>query len=642
MEARPTEAGIDEGDALFKVQGFVVAVERNQVILSSVTQLNGIDISDDILDCGGYSLVINDDRFYGGLILDIDHGSVTGKTVSIKTPLPSNLDDLVGSSYILGGVFYGNKTCNNVVENTGRSGIDLYGPAIGNEIIGNSIYNCNTADPGNYLRGGIILKNYVVHPNIEKWMLPVMRTAVLNNEIYNGFLKVVNIGTSNQIPVSPSGNILGGNIVIDEDLPDQPYDFTAVVVDQEFTPRFSELMYFPMDKLDENDRMLDESPGEKNHAVQGGGTVLVPVNRGRFGKCIENTGGDTAYLKIPYDEEEMELYQFSVSFWYNPAAVPAQSTFLVRRADTSGYIWTVNHMSNGDLGIWLVRDGDQGQAKRAITTDYSLNQWQYVTATFEGQEIRLYLDGELKAEETITDFDADGSGGGVADLMIGYRLNGKMDDVRVYGYALSEDEIDSRLSLVSHWEFNGSADDDASLNNLTEVNSPSYSTNSICGQSFYCDPTSDAYGMIDDVSQTALMSSSFTITAWVRMDEEPVGGNGFIMKKWLSGGGYNLLYSPSDNQIQFHISSGSSSKYIGYDYVPDNRWIHVCATYDGDTNAMKLYINGQFIAENVHVMGISTADVVVGQKIGLLDDLRYYGEKLPVEQIRKIMAFGDF
>ena len=84
------------------------------------------------------------------------------------------------------------------------------------------------------------------------------------------------------------------------------------------------------------------------------------------------------------------------------------------------------------------------QATQARKHGYPINHWFHVAGTYDGETMRLYVDGEFVAAESVTGtlFVED------APLLIGTRLRlpsstfrGSIDDVRIYDRALNEAEI---------------------------------------------------------------------------------------------------------------------------------------------------------------------------------------------------------
>jgi hypothetical protein len=144
------------------------------------------------------------------------------------------------------------------------------------------------------------------------------------------------------------------------------------------------------------------------------------------------------------------LYQVSAAAWIKYATSQSSARVVVKGADNKE---TYGLEVNDDGLTVLVRDGNDPNAESyekydAISADGSLNwdEWIHVAGTFDGNDLKCYVNGELKAT---TDASAlfflsqDPN-----DLAIGNRSDaadrpfvGTIDDVRVYDYGLSQEEV---------------------------------------------------------------------------------------------------------------------------------------------------------------------------------------------------------
>jgi len=182
----------------------------------------------------------------------------------------------------------------------------------------------------------------------------------------------------------------------------------------------------------------------------------VEINTGgRFGNAGEfdpsgHHDADDA-LKIPH-ESSMELASGTVTVWFRSVDVDERQGVLSKDAD---------HKNDGDLTMYV----DDGQVKVRLETDgsryevkggqLSNNTWHQATFTWGAAGMKLFVDGQL--------VDTDAFTGGLANnqnpLFIGASANdaegdfghddlekffrGRIDDVAIYGHALSVDEVQS-------------------------------------------------------------------------------------------------------------------------------------------------------------------------------------------------------
>ncbi|MFN3341140.1 MAG: LamG-like jellyroll fold domain-containing protein [Flavobacteriales bacterium] len=152
-------------------------------------------------------------------------------------------------------------------------------------------------------------------------------------------------------------------------------------------------------------------------------------------------------------------------------------------SDNAAIIW--DHAQSGFSGSASVRDA-AGIYYAASFGALNANQWYHLAATYDGSELRAYKNGELISVETTTG----GLYPGTSELVIGkhptiaYYWQGELDEVRVWNYARSCDEINADMngsvsgnpgsSLVLHYNFDSNAS--ANGNNVSVTTIPNLAT----------------------------------------------------------------------------------------------------------------------------------------------------------------------
>jgi len=170
--------------------------------------------------------------------------------------------------------------------------------------------------------------------------------------------------------------------------------------------------------------------------------------KGKFGSALQFDGGDD-YIEVPDSDSlhvkgalTVEIWFYKVDEWENRYA----------KLETKGDI-------DSPLSWWLsqgpkeyplyfgIRNADETY-EQAIWNEYpTLNEWHHVAGVYDGQDVKLYLDGDLK----VTSNPIEG------DVLInkdtlrigwGYRtefFNGILDEARIWSRALSQNEIKANM-----------------------------------------------------------------------------------------------------------------------------------------------------------------------------------------------------
>jgi len=169
---------------------------------------------------------------------------------------------------------------------------------------------------------------------------------------------------------------------------------------------------------------------------------------GRFGGALYFDGND--YVTVGQQAELRVADGLTISAWVKPGSFDDNQEGIAGYAyDTgpneSGYWLQMN--ANGSFGFAL--DVTPGDMKFIETAGgYNTNTWYYVTATYDGQSIKLYVDGVLGATGSVNgnvDWYPDPAWG----FQIGrwsdndqdFRIDATIDEVGVWKRALSTNEI---------------------------------------------------------------------------------------------------------------------------------------------------------------------------------------------------------
>ena len=145
----------------------------------------------------------------------------------------------------------------------------------------------------------------------------------------------------------------------------------------------------------------------------------------------------------------------TIAFWVNPLEYKRQA--LITRGEGSGD--NRNYGSNAEYSLILWEDG-KFKYKHNLTADtfssatVSLNQWTHIVLVRDNnsKEIKIYINGIL---DTTNSYSIDPSSSNSEKLLLGsgddysdtvHNLNGKLDEVKIYNIALSNDEVGAIFS----------------------------------------------------------------------------------------------------------------------------------------------------------------------------------------------------
>jgi len=205
-------------------------------------------------------------------------------------------------------------------------------------------------------------------------------------------------------------------------------------------------------KLDDpNGTVAHDSSGNNAHGqLLGDLTFDKGSTDGVLGRALELDGINDGIL-IP-KSFEMPTDAWTIAFWFNPrstlsASSPQVNFWSGRQAKFEGRPAVVfNKQQMGRIGLYVELGGgpQSGQIDDILTTTdrWDAGTWHHVAFTFDGQHFAVYVNGDL--ENTITH---PGSHLGARMFYVGISSQGtaafagKIDDIRIYSYALPQEEI---------------------------------------------------------------------------------------------------------------------------------------------------------------------------------------------------------
>jgi hypothetical protein len=159
---------------------------------------------------------------------------------------------------------------------------------------------------------------------------------------------------------------------------------------------------------------------------------------GKSGGAIK-LDGKNSYVRIA-DRAGFNMgNQVTVAGWVNIHSVPAEWMAIVTKGDNA---WRLSLSERERRFHFSVNNWDRVGLNG--DTVVPLDTWHHVAGVYDGEEVKLYVDGKLDAKQPWTE----GIGRNNAHVLIGENaerkgryFDGLLDDVRIYSYALGESEI---------------------------------------------------------------------------------------------------------------------------------------------------------------------------------------------------------
>ena len=245
--------------------------------------------------------------------------------------------------------------------------------------------------------------------------------------------------------------------------------------------------------------------------------------------------------------------QFTLAAWYNVTNSPDesnnQSPLIEWNKNASGaeavHMWAYASFGTGANLV----DVDGGYHFISAPADQSRGEWHHVAVTYDHTTgaAKVYVDGQLKAESNfVVDPRTD------AELFFGrrpwdyQRVNGLLDDIRIYNRALSAQEVQQLFELVP-------------VPFITKVEFSNSPTGSGNRTSFHTGET--LYIRLQNITLDTV-TDNFTVTA-------DVGGLAVPLADPEGDGSYagstTLPFPPGTVKVKVKASSPTRKKFLNYD-----------------------------------------------------------------------------
>jgi len=184
----------------------------------------------------------------------------------------------------------------------------------------------------------------------------------------------------------------------------------------------------------------DSSGFNNNGTVHG--AILTP-NRQGVPNSAYSFDGNTDYIEVANSASLNFQQSVTINFWMRVDAFYEREQHPLSHGNWENR-WKIS-ISNRRLR-WTVKT-TAGVKDLDSETELSTNVWYNVTVLYSGSDFEVYLNGDLDAftswSGTILQTTIDLTIGQVLPNNQGFNFNGVLDDIRIYNYALSVQEIEA-------------------------------------------------------------------------------------------------------------------------------------------------------------------------------------------------------
>lgn len=391
---------------------------------------------------------------------------------------------------------------------------------------------------------------------------------------------------------------------------------------------------------------LNENSGSTAHDIsilQHDGTVTGATwTGGMFGSALSFNGTSSNYVNISNADTNIGN-NFTISVWIK--AIQDRSNhqvFIAKGPKNTGHYELYIDTS----GILKFYSNDIGDISSNTVVDN--NNWHHVVVTYDGSNMKFYVDKVLKnspaASGTVADETETMRLGSLVDGTLPY--NGLLDEVRIFNRALTQTEIkylyknisNYNKQIYSEWKLNensGNTAHDASIPHHDGTVTGASWTGGMFGSALSFNGTSGSYVNISNADVN--VGNNFTMSAWIKAGQNRSNWQVFLAKGPKDSGHYELSIDPS-GILRFYAND--IGDFSSNTVVDDNNWHNIVVTCDGSN--IKFYVDkalknssavsGYIVSEAEAIRFGSLIDGTLPYN-GLLDEVKIINHALTQAEI---------
>jgi hypothetical protein len=442
-------------------------------------------------------------------------------------------------------------------------------------------------------------------------------------------------------------------------------------------------------KFDENTGTTTtfDSSGNENHGAMSNFTQASWIP-GKLGSAL-NFNNTSTRINAGSGSSLDDMSALTVAGWFYVRSSSTGEDLIAAKATrsfsdiTNGWFFGVQSIS--DYLSFRVNYNTTSIGIGTFSNSVPNDQWTHLAVSWDGgtatSGVRFYVDGVTVPKDGA---GTGGSGGRVSDaaqnLFIGAdslterQFDGQMDDLRIYNYARTPEQISwdmNRGKPLAWYKFDECSGDIAynSISSLYPgtISAGGSGTNSIVGT---CEGGTGMRGNAATAARGAGLdfdgtndfvnlgnvfrfTSSMSVEAWVYLKSGHTGRETYFVNKHGGSGARDWTLQDEYGGLAFKVSyDGSNMCYVYSSINPAIEvWTHVVGTYDATNQRLKIFVNGTDASGSANACPYSTItasnnNVWIGGRQSnssyaqaKIDEVKIYGYALSPLQVKG--AFND-
>ncbi|MBO9732581.1 MAG: LamG domain-containing protein [Chitinophaga sp.] len=396
--------------------------------------------------------------------------------------------------------------------------------------------------------------------------------------------------------------------------------------------------------------------------------------------------GQNAYISVD-DKADLRLNNtdFTLNAWVKLESYNSSfgSNILGKRNNDAngGYLFAIRG-NKGSTATGILHFGPGGDDINAYGSEVvTLNEWHMVTCVYKlaQKKISFYVDGVL--DKTVIGILSPNpqvamklyiGRDDIYSPTNGYFFQGALDDIRIYGKALTVEDIlelygpanTLNNGLIAYWPLDSlrGSRDISGHNHHGIINNVTYTTDSKgkFNGAFYFNGI-NSFITVNDSADLRLTNTSFAVNAWVKLESynSSFGSSILTKRNNAPNGGYTFAvrgYASKTVPGVLHFGPGGDDiNAYGSKVITTSSWHMLTAVYDLDTKTVSLYIDGVLDNTNTGILppnAPATVQLYIGRDDpnsptngyfvkGGMEEIRIYGRTLSTREIKQLLNLNN-
>lgn len=316
--------------------------------------------------------------------------------------------------------------------------------------------------------------------------------------------------------------------------------------------------------------------------------------------------GDTSYVSLPTVNGIATNNALTIEAWVNTQLIDGNWHHIFRQdgtnSDLAYGLRFDTYNTSKSINMFINSNGVLGQANFDISGDLNTytNAWKHISTTYDGSNIKIYVDGVLKNttpySETLLEPSGTATIGSFLYDSVSH-FNGSVDEIRVWNVAKTENEIKDNMhyqldgnetGLLAYYNFDERVGDtvyDITSNNYDGTIDGNVTRLNFLGDGLNFSTTSSIIN-VGNIHNGVTASSK---SVWVKLNDTYDNGVNVIMNKI----GIDVTKIENSRFAVDTIDMGMPQGCATNEVLEKNKWYHLSSVFDGSTQEVNLYINGE-------------------------------------------------